>query len=257
MSSKSNGIALGPLTGDLMSCAEWAGEDAFPSTQGWADYIETTLEVLRAHGLFELYKRKMAKQVRQRRSALAEAFIVRMLAENGFTVLEWEPSIATSRTPDLLARAPDGTLLYIEIKGTGWEGQLSEVERAAGRSRLPKDIQGEARSFSTIEPVYNAIQKAAPQLPQDQVSLIAIVDDLFESPVEFPDDVLNPAIERFFQDPSYGHVSAVLFGVVTQYVGLPPRLYTRLIPNRSCNPASRLPADAMTALSITPIGESI
>jgi hypothetical protein len=71
--------------------------------------------------------------------------------------------------------------VFVEVKSPGWEGELSDTERAAGRTRRPKYLHAEARAIAPWERIQFAVKKAYKKFSSDRPNLLVIADDLFVS----------------------------------------------------------------------------
>lgn len=210
MSEGVDGARYGPLTGLMLDQASWRGEDDFPSNQAWADHVEELLEFLSKQSQWEnFFPRLTSPQRRQRRSALAEAYAAWFLSRSGLVVEGWEEPLESGRTPDLKLRGPDGEEAYAEVKAVAWEGEVSSEERDKGRLEQPKDIQAEVRTGDSLAPVIDRIEGASAQFPDRCPTLLIVVDDLFWSPLDLPEDYLRPALKAEME--AFPNLGAVLF----------------------------------------------
>ena len=114
------------------------------------------------------------------------------------------------RPGDIEIQWRDTNPIFVEVKGPGWEGELSTEEHAAGRSHHPKyDCEKpEPRSVDPIERVFFGVSKALPKLANHRVNLVVIVDDLFVSPLDFPKTYAAGLTKRI-TDPTYEAVGGV------------------------------------------------
>ena len=120
--------------------------------------------------------------------------------------------------------------IFLEVKGPGWESELTEEEKQAGRQHGPKYINAQARAVGPVEKVMYAVDKAMPKLDVARCNLVVVVDDLFLSPVDMPRNLLEDQVTRGLQDPSRVLVSAVfLLNPVSYGQGVEYRKY--FVPN--------------------------
>jgi hypothetical protein len=103
-----------------------------------------------------------------------------------FRVLAWEPEAVMDRPGDIDVQHGDTEAIFIEVKGPGWEGELTQEERKRGRNSMPKHVDMEARAIDSIGPSLYAVDKAIPKFDSTRCNMVAINDDLFRSPVELP-----------------------------------------------------------------------
>jgi hypothetical protein len=109
--------------------------------------------------------------------------------------------------------------IFVEVKGPGWEGELSPEEIRAGRQFLPKYINADARAVGPVKSVAYAIGKALPKFAPDRINLVVVVDDLFLSPTEMPKEILAGQISRELADPRFSSVGAVFLLNPVSYSG--------------------------------------
>lgn len=157
-----DGVNLGPLTRGVLDGAVWREESQFPASQVWADEVERVLSFLRAQDVFARFLPRL--RAREREGALAEARAAFFLHRNGFRILRWESEEVPNHPGDLEIQWQEGERVFVEVKGPGWEGELTAEERRDGRTRLPKYINAEARAIEPTERVLYAVQKALPKL---------------------------------------------------------------------------------------------
>jgi hypothetical protein len=202
-------VTLGSLTRVMLGRASWGAESAFPSTQKWADEVERVLRFLDVQGVLDGFLPRLCGREAERDGALAEARMGFFFSRNGFRILRWEPVEVLNRPGDLDIQWGDTEPIFVEVKGPGWEGELSQEAREAGRLNAPKYVNAEARFVDPVERVEYAINKALPKFASSRVNLVAVVDDLFFSPTEIPAVILNGRLKRFYADPQYRVVAGV------------------------------------------------
>jgi hypothetical protein len=136
-------VELGPLSSDLYDGAPWAG-DGFPARQIFADELERLLDFAHFSGVLDLYRKELRGRAHQRDSALEELRVADLLAEKGFPVIVWRPVGRAPKEGEFLVRGRDGLDIFVEVKSPGWESEISNEERLAGRLRHPKYQKTEA-----------------------------------------------------------------------------------------------------------------
>ncbi|MBW1795635.1 MAG: hypothetical protein JRJ38_14600 [Deltaproteobacteria bacterium] len=172
-------ITLGPLTSTVIDRARWAGEDDFPSSQLWADEIEKVLNFAKIQGQFEHYLSALSASTSQRDSAIAELRVAFFFHRNQFDIVRWKPIGQHLKQGEFLVRGPSYVDTFVEVKSPGWEGQLSDAELKAGRTKQPKYLNADFRSIASWERIQFAIDKAYEKFSPDKPNLLVIVDDLF------------------------------------------------------------------------------
>ena len=231
-------VNLGSLTRTMLDRAAWRMASVFPATQNWADEVERILCFLDVQGVLDSFLPRLCARENERDGAMAEARTGFFLARNGFRILRWEPEEVRNRPGDLDIQWRDSEPIFVEVKGPGWEGELSQDALEAGRQHLPKYINAEARAIDPSERVAFAVQKALPKLAATRVNLVVVVDDLFMSPTEIPKSILNGRLERVLADPQYRVVAGIFMLNPVSYGG-DVEYRTHFVPN--ANAERRLP----------------
>jgi hypothetical protein len=210
-------VELGPLTRTVLDRSVWREDSQFPAWQEWADETERILSFLVAQGQFERFLPRL--RAREREGAFAEIRFAYFLHCNGFRILQWEPEGVSGRPGDLEVDWRGTGAIFIEVKGPGWEGELSPEERAKGRLAKGKNVDMEVRSVDSIGPVLYAIDKSLPKFAKDRCNLVAVVDDLFTSPTGVPLGWLTASIEKHLASPTYACVGGVFLMRAELYGG--------------------------------------
>lgn len=204
-------VTLGPLTRTVLDGAVWREQSLFPVSQVWADEVERVLAFLSAQGVFETFLPRLRARESERDGALAEARVGFFFHRNGFRILQWEPAEVPDHPADIEIQWRDTDSIFVEVKGPGWEGELSPREHQDRRQHLPKynEHKSEARSTDPIERVFYGVSKALPKLPIHRINLVVIVDDLFFSPLDLPQSYVADALAYGIRDPIYETVGGV------------------------------------------------
>src|SRR5438034_6559839 len=142
-------VDLGPLTRAVLARACWSESSEFPAHQSWADEVERVLSFLDAHDVFDRFLPRLTAIEWQ--GALEEARTAFFFFRNGFRITAWEPRAVPTRPGDLEIQWQDTESIFVEVKGPGWEGELTPEQIRAGRARKPKYIQAEARAVGPVE----------------------------------------------------------------------------------------------------------
>jgi hypothetical protein len=201
-------VHLGPRTRRLIDRSVWSASSVFPSGQDWADDTERILAFLEAQGVLDAFLRRLL--AREWEGAFAEARVGYFFKCNGFKILEWEPLEVPDHPGDIDIQWMDSEPIFVEVKGPGWEGVLAPEVRN-DRKLLPKYINGEARFVDTAGPLVRTIDKAIPKFSAARTNIVAIVDDLFISPLELPLDFLEAKITHHLTKTECARVGGVLF----------------------------------------------
>lgn len=132
--------------------------------------------------MFERFLPRLRARESERDGALAEARTGFFFQRNGFRIVAWAPEAVLDRPGDMEVQWQDTEPVFVEVKGPGWEGELSAEEIRAGRRFLPKYINAEGRAVGPVARVVSAVDKALPKFAPDRINLVVVVDDLFVSP---------------------------------------------------------------------------
>lgn len=211
-------VRLGPLTLTVLERSRWQGTDAFPSSQLFADEVERVLNFALANDEFGKYLGLLAGTASQRDAALAELRVAFYFHRNGLQISGWRPVGANNREGEYLLRGPSGVDVFAEVKGPGWESELSDEEKVRGRQREKKYLYCEPRSLRPHEAIGRSIQKAYGKFAPKTSNLLVIVDDLFAGLGEAPEAYAQRALYDaggYFTTPDYQNLGGVgIFWVV-------------------------------------------
>jgi hypothetical protein len=243
---------LGPLGRKLKGEANWT--DDYPAWQSYADELEMLLEFAKRHKRFESVLGRLQADNRQRDSALMELRVARHLQENGFTVVEWEPPGADGSKGEFVVESQSKERVFVEVKGPGWQGEVTPEQRKSGRLKQPKyiDDPGEGGASDPSGKLLDAIYKAyveQDKFRDDIPNLLVLADDLFVSLAHLPEvSVAQPLYSRdgCFADRRYerlGGVGIFWFDKNKPMVGY----HMRLFLNPNALPATTLPRDMQEA----------
>jgi hypothetical protein len=195
-------IGLGPLTSNLLYPFPW--KDDYPVWQEWADELERLLSFADSQGQMPAFLPRLKTDRRnQRDEALNELRVAFFLHRNGFPIVAWEPAGLRGKVGEYSVRVPEGITVFTEVKSPGWESGLDPAERLAGRTKLPKYIDGEGGAFANWEGVRKCIasSKTYPKFSPTQPNLLVIADDFF---VSLHDSEWQTEIALYFDRSSYG-----------------------------------------------------
>ena len=177
----SKGIRLGPKTAHILTQARWRGQDAFPAWQEFAGEFERLLTYADGTGQFQRFRPRLTATKTQRDETLQEIRVAYFFDLCKFPITSWEPLGHGIKAGEFCIRTSPSDHVFIEVKSPGWEGELSPAERAAGRAKREKYINGEARAYAPWERIRFTIQKAYPKFSPTQPNLLVIADDFFVS----------------------------------------------------------------------------
>jgi hypothetical protein len=170
-------VNLGALTSRLKSEASW--QDKYPAWQPWADECEALLSFLSRHAALERFWPRLCAKPQQRDEAINEIRVAYFLDQAGFPIVDWEPQDGSGRRLEYAVAIPDQSKMLVEVKSPGWEAELTEAEREAGRAGQPKFKPGvtEGRAAGPIQVIRRAVDKARSKFSGVQPSLVVVSDD--------------------------------------------------------------------------------
>jgi len=172
-------VKLGPLGSLVKSEERWT--DEYPAWQQYADEFEELLNWTKAKGRWSSYLGALQGPNSQRDSALMEIRVAKHLESSGFPVVDWKPRGAAANEGEYTVQGQSRQRIFVEVKSPGWEGEVSEVERRAGRLAELKHKDLEARFVAPWERIQFAVDKAYKKFRGDTPNLLIIADDLFIS----------------------------------------------------------------------------
>jgi hypothetical protein len=170
-------VRLASLTARLKADAPW--DDEYPAWQEYADECESLLTFAQNHGVLDRFWPRLRAKKQQRDEALNELRVAYFLDSIGYPVVEWEPKDADNYTLEFAVSLGDSGSALVEVKSPGWESELSERERNAGRKELPKYLPLEPRAAGPIEVIRRTLEKARPKFTGRAPTILFISDDCF------------------------------------------------------------------------------
>ena len=211
-------VRLGPFSSAIYHGARWAG-DGYPSHQMFADEFESLLEFAHSCGVLTTYTTELRGRAAQRDSALEELRVGKLLSDAGFPIVEWRPIGLQPKEGEFLVRGSDDADIFVEVKSPGWESEVSQEDRLAGRLRQPKYRGTEAFYGNSGAGVRFAVDKAYPKFHPARRNLLVVADDLlvplgFESSLWARDALYWEGGK--FTDPTYENLGGVGFLIKQQ-----------------------------------------
>jgi hypothetical protein len=169
-----------PLGAHLLGEARWLGQDAYPATPEFRAELEELLKFLQLHKrLDSFWPRLTAPRITERDDALQEIRVARFLSSNGFPVAQWEPPGRGNYVGEFSIEASSSQPIFVEIKSPGWEGQLSQEQRDAGRAHEEKYQDLVGGPDDPWRAIRMSVRKAYPKFLTSQPNLLIIADDRF------------------------------------------------------------------------------
>lgn len=170
----------GLLNQRLLREARWAGKDGYPACEQYVVELEGLLGFIQAHNrLNSFWPRLTSARPQERDDALQEVRVARFLTLNGFPIVEWEPRGNGNFIGEFAVEAPPSPPVFVEIKSPGWEGQLTQEQRDAGRAKQEKYQGLEGGADGPWRDIRMSVRKAYPKFVSTRPKLLVIADDRF------------------------------------------------------------------------------
>lgn len=128
-----------------------------------------------------------------------------LLHHSKFPIVQWEPPGLGGKVGEYLIASSEGQRVFVEVKSPGWEGELSDSARSAGRAKQPKYQRGEGGSFGNWEPLQKCLasHRTYPKFAPTQPNLLVIADDLR---VPLQDSLEHVEIALYADHKGYGEI---------------------------------------------------
>jgi hypothetical protein len=151
--------------------------------------------------------------------------------------------------------------MLVEVKSPGWEAELSEEQRAAGRANEPKYRENviEGGPAGPVQVIRRAVEKALPKFSGNYPSLVVVSDDCFVNLADWGwgpptmaliQNVLGGYGPGLFLDPDYSTIGAVcLFRAVSYLENNETDYQTLCVANPNAKPSATLPEAVVKRLT--------
>jgi hypothetical protein len=253
-------INFGPLTNRLRKEAKWS--DPYPAWQGYAEECEALLEFIADRNELNRFWPRLCSRKQQRDEALNEIRVAYLLNSIGYPVSEWEPVDAPPRNVEFsVALGSEGSAIaLVEVKSPGWEAELTEQERKAGRTTQDKYLDMEVRPATPVGVIRQTVQKARPKFTGSFPSLIVIADDCFVSLGNWGRGPLQLALvtrtigygEGLFNNVAYSAIGGVALLWVKSVSPKGVEYASICLENQNANSTAKLPPAMVNRLCTTP-----
>jgi hypothetical protein len=153
---------LGPVARRLITPDRWT--DQYPACPEYAEELDALLLFADQQGRLPDFIPRLESRNTQRDEALSELRVAYLLHHSQFPVVQWEPPGLNGKVGEYLIATPEGQHVFVEVKSPGWEGELSDEEHQAGRTKQPKYQHGDGGAFGNWRPLQKCIasQKTYP-----------------------------------------------------------------------------------------------
>jgi hypothetical protein len=139
--------------------------------------------------------------------------------------------------------------IFIEVKGPGWEGELTVEEKRGTRKRKPKYINAEGRWVDSVKRIMYSVEKAMPKFASGRPNLLVVSVDLFVSPLDMAQNILVPRLISELKQPEFARVGGLLlFNPICNWEGINYR--TRFIQNSAAEAQSKLPFEVVKSFTM-------
>lgn len=210
-----------PLTTKLLLPLPWT--DPYPSCQEWADELEQLLAFADLQGRLDDFLPRIkvgTGRHTQRDAALNELRVAYFFDRSGIPISAWAPPGLAGRIGEFSVTAREGCAVFTEVKSRGWEGELSDADRLAGRTRFPKYLEGTGGAFANWQEVRKCIasDKTYPKFAPIQANLLVISDNLFVGLLDAEEQMEIALYDQrskyggengYFASPAYNNLGGV------------------------------------------------
>jgi hypothetical protein len=180
---------FGPVARRCLSPARWT--DQYPAFPACAKELDELLRFADNHRRLSHFIPRLESRNTQRDEALCELRVAYQLNDIGFPIVQWEPPGLNGKVGEYLIGTPEGHNVFVEVKSPGWEGELTDKQRKAGRARQPKYQQGEGGAIGNWQPLQKCIasERTYPKFAPSQPNLLVVADDLHVDLFEIPEHI--------------------------------------------------------------------
>ncbi len=197
------GLPLGTLAASRLGSHPWS--DGYPARPPDVEELERLCSFAQEERRIDHFVARLNGRWAQRDEALNELRVGLCFKALDYRIVAWEPLGNNAKRGEFSITHNGEDLFFVEVKSPGWEGELDQKERRAGRKKQPKYRPGEGRRGpnATWPHVRTCITKAYPKFLPHFNNLLVIADD-FRVPL---DDLnmelalynphLSPALSEF------------------------------------------------------------
>jgi len=238
---------LGPVARRLICPDRWT--DAYPAWEPYAQEFDALLEYADTEGGLRHLVPRLESKNAQRNEALEELRVAYWLHNWGFPIVQWEPPGLGGKVGEYLISTPENSCVFVEVKSPGWEGELSDAERQAGRAKQPKFLARGGGAVGNWIPLQRCIRKAYPKFAPTRPNLLVVADDLM-FPLHYGLEHVEIALYNrqpgygttgYFNSPAFENLGGVgIFGAFSADRGV--EYAFKIFDNPFALPATKLPA---------------
>jgi hypothetical protein len=192
--------SLGPVARRLICPANWT--DQYPRNEAYRKELDVLLAFAEKQNGLRIYKPKLESKNAKRDEYLNELRVAFFLHQRGLPLLRWDPPGLNGRVGEFLVGSPELHNVFVEVKSPGWEGELSNEERAMDRTKQPKYEKAGCFAVGNWEPLRRCISSAYPKFNPSQPNLLVVADDLKFS---LHDSLSHVEIALYACQKAYGH----------------------------------------------------
>jgi hypothetical protein len=252
-------ITDGPLSQRLLRESRCLGQDGYPVSQQYGVELEELLRFVDDQGgLDRFWPRLTSPRIRQFHKTLQEMRVAYFLHCKGFPVTDWEPPAPGNCFGEFSVQVDRGPRVFVEVKSPGWEGEVRQDHRVAGRTLQEKyqGIQGGADASWRL--LRGAIQRAyEDKFGPNQPSLFVIADDFFvpltksaATKALFDGTTFWDGETGYFTTSKFENLGGIALFHVPEYPGKPLRYEFLLCPNPLARYECALPRGFVEPLTL-------
>jgi hypothetical protein len=175
--------------------------------------LDTVLQFADSQNRTGQFVPRLESKNTQRDEALNELRVAYFFHRSGFPIVQWEPPGLNGKRGEYLLSTPEGGKIFVEVKSPGWESELSDAERQAGRTKEPKYRGRGGGAVRHSEDLRRCISSAYPKFAPTQPNLLVISDD-FLVPLDFTqpysaDIALYDRHSGYFMSSKYKNIGGI------------------------------------------------
>lgn len=194
---------FGPVARRLICPDRWS--DQYPAWPAYAKELDVLLLFADEQGCLGDFIPRLEAKNTERDEAIQELRVAYWLHHMGFPIAQWNPPGLGRMVGEYLIETSEGIKVFVEVKSPGWEGELSDAERKAGRAKQPKYREGDGGAFGEWVPLRQCIasKRTYPKFDSARPNLLVIADDLKVNLTNCPE---HAKIALYADHTGYGEV---------------------------------------------------